>query len=185
MTSNQVSQARTRPSGSFSLLTNVSPNNMKVSLNANTSDQATGRIAKLLRAAFKTIEKDVSKDYGGTMQYLWIDFELIQSHAERRPSWPFRFQKKVGGSVFKLTGLTTPVYENVGHYGISPDFRILLNTPLESVACYALSLIYESTFVLIGKQKKLGGFDAYRFRQDFLSSCEKHGFRIIQNNDKG
>ena len=158
---------------------------MEVSLNAKKNDQATGRIAEILRAAFETIEKDVSKDYGGTMQHLWIDFELIQSHAEQRPSWPFRFQKRVGGSVFKLTGLPTPVHENVGHYGISPDFRRLLDTPLDSVATYALSLIYESTSVLIDKQKKLGGFDARRFRQEFVSSCKEHGFQIVHDNDGG
>ncbi|MFH1024839.1 MAG: hypothetical protein V1809_15775 [Planctomycetota bacterium] len=158
---------------------------MEVSLNANKSDRATGRIAEILRAAFEAIEKDVSKDYGGTMQHLWIDVELIQSHAERRPSWPFRFQKRVGGSVLKLTGLPTPVYENVGHYGISPDFRRLLDTPLDSVANYVLGLVYESTSVLIEKQKKLDGFDAQRFRQEFLSSCRKHGFQIVQHNDAG
>ncbi len=151
---------------------------MEVSINANKCDKATQQIAKILRDAFKTIEKDLCKDYGGTIQHLWIDFELIQSHAERRPSWPFRFQKRVGGSVFKLTGLPTPVYENVGHYGISPDFQKLLKTPLDSVASYALSLIYESTSVLVEKQKKLGGFDAQRFRLDFLSSCRKHSYQI-------
>lgn len=58
---------------------------MEVSLNANKCDQATTRISEIVYAAFKIIEKDVSKDYGGTMQHLWIDFELIKSHAERRP----------------------------------------------------------------------------------------------------
>ena len=39
------------------------------------------------------------------------------------------------------------------------------------VADYALSLIYDSTTVLIDKQKKLGGIDATRFREDFLVAC--------------
>ena len=154
---------------------------MEVSINANKCDSATSEIADKLRDAFELIEKDVSKDYGGTMQHLWIDFELIQSHAEQCPSWPFRFQKRVGGSIFKLTGLPTRLYENVGHYGISPDFKKLLKTPLDSVASYALGLIYESTSVLIEKQKKLGGFDAERFRQDFLTSCKQRGFQISTN----
>jgi hypothetical protein len=85
----------------------------------------------------------------------------------------------VGGSIFKLTGLQTPVYENVGHYSVRPDFQKMLRIPLESIASYALSLIYASTSVLIEKQKKLGGFDAQRFRLDFLSSCKKHGFEIV------
>jgi hypothetical protein len=158
---------------------------MEVSLNANMVDQDTDKIGDILRAAFKTIEKDLNKDYGGTMQHLWIDFQLIRSHAERRSSWPFRFQKRVGGSIFKLTGLRTCLYENVGHYGISPDFQKLLKTPLDSVASYALGLIYESTSVLIEKQKKLGGFDAQRFRLDFLASCKQHGFQIVHHNNAG
>ena len=156
---------------------------MEVSLNANMCDHATQQIAKILRGAFKTIEKDLSKDYGGTIQHLWIDFELIESHAERRPPFPFRFQKRVGGSVFKLTGLPTPVRENVGHYSVRPDFQELLRIPLESVASHALSLIYASTSVLVEKQKKLGGFDAQRFRRDFLSSCRERGYEIVHHND--
>ena len=152
---------------------------MKVSINAAKCDFATEEIRSKLDDVFTIISKDLSKDYGGTMQHLWIDFELIQSHAERRPSWPFRFQKKVGGSVCRFTGLPVPVCENVGHYGISPDFQKLLKMSLDSVAGYALSLIYESTSVLIEKKKRLGGFDAEKFRQAFLSSCKQHGFQIV------
>ena len=152
--------------------------NMEVLLNANTSDQATERIRKILYDTFKTIGKELSKDYGGTIQHLWIDFELIQSHAERRPPFPFRFQKKVGGSICKLTGLPTRLRENVGHYSVRPDFQKLLRIPLDSVASYALNLIYASTSVLVDKQKKLGGFDAQRFRQDFLASCKERGYQI-------
>ena len=151
---------------------------MEVSLNANMVDQATDRIASILRDPFDIIEKDVSKEYGGTIQHLWIDFELIQSYAKLRPPFPFRFQKKVGGSVFRLTGLRTPVYKNVGHYSVRPNFKKLLKLPSESVASYALSLIYASTSVLIEKQKKLGGFDAERFRADFFSACNDRGFKI-------
>ena len=153
---------------------------MEVSLNANMTDQATNRIGSVLRDAFKIIKKEISGDYGGTIQHLWIDFELIQSHAEQRPPWKFRYRKRVGGSVFKLTGSQTPLYENVGHYSVRPDFQKLLRIPLESVASYALSLIYASTTVLIEKQKKLGGFEAQRFRGDFKSSCIKHGFLISE-----
>lgn len=151
---------------------------MEVSLNANICDQATEQIADVLRDAFDRVEKDLSKTYGGSIRHLWIDFELIQSRAERRRPFPFRFQKRVGGSIFKLTGLRTRIYENVGHYSVRPDFQKLLRIPLESVASYSLSLIYASTSVLVEKQKKLGGFDAQRFRLDFLSSCSEHGFQI-------
>jgi hypothetical protein len=160
----------------------VSPYDMEVSINANMVDQATARIAKILRAAFKTISKDLSKDYGGTMAHLWIDFELIRSHAERRAPFPFRFQKRVSGSSFtKLTGLPAPVCEHVGHYSVRPDFQELSRIPLEAVASYALSLIYASTSVLVQKQKKLGGFDAQKFRLHFLSSCREHGYQIVES----
>ena len=153
---------------------------MEVSLNANMLDQATERIAEVLRAAFELIEKDVSKDYGGTIEHLWIDFELIESHAERRPPFKFRFQKKVGGHVFKMTGLPVPLFHNVGHYSVRPDFRQLLSLPLESVANYALALIYTSTSILVEKQKRLGDFDADGFRRDFLRSCQHHGYQVPQ-----
>lgn len=154
---------------------------MKVSINANMSDQATERIAKSLRPVFRIISQDLSRDYGGTIKHLSLDFELISSHAERRPPFPFRFQRKVGGSICKLTGLRTPIRENVGHYSVRPDFHEMSRMPLESVTTYALSLIYASTSVLIRKQKKLGGFDAHKFRQDFLSSCNEHGFEIVHS----
>ncbi|HBE81431.1 MAG TPA: hypothetical protein PLN05_09890 [Pyrinomonadaceae bacterium] len=151
---------------------------MKVNINANICDLATERIAARLQDVFDIIEKDVSRDYGGTMQHLWIDFELSQFGIDRRPPFPFRFQKKVGGGISRLTGLRTEVYENVGHYSVRPDFDVLLDLPLGSVPSYALGLIYMSTSVLVDKKKKLGGFDAERFRIELLSSCTKHGYEI-------
>ncbi len=152
---------------------------MELRLNANTSDSETEPIAKILRHAFRTIQKDLCNDYGGDMRHLWIDFELLQSHGERRARWPFRFQKRVTGSGFKkLTGLPAPAYENVGHYSVRPDFQELMQVPLASVASYALTLIYASTSVLVEKQKKLGGFDAQKFRRDFLASCNAHGHQV-------
>ena len=155
---------------------------MKVSINANICDSETEQVAKILRNSFKTIANELSKDYGGMIQHLWIDFELVQRFAQRRQPFPFRFQKRVGRKFFALTGLPTPIYENVGHYSVRPDFPKLLSTPLEDVASYALGLIYASTSVLFEKQKKLGGFDAHRFRWDFLSSCEEHGYQIAHRN---
>lgn len=153
---------------------------MQVMINANICDGATERIATLLWDVFNVIEKEMSRDYGGTIQHLWIDFELSQFGIDRRPPFPFRFKKKVGGGISRLTGLRTEVYENVGHYSVRPDFDELLKLPLDSVPTYALSLIYLSTSVLVDKRKKLGGFDADRFRIDFLSSCKKHGYGIAK-----
>src|SRR5260221_6298287 len=99
---------------------------MEVSLHANMCDSTTARVASALHAPFKAIGRDLSRDYGGTINHLWIDFELIEAHGSRRPPWSFRFQKRVGGSSpDKLTGLPRGVYENVGHYSVRPDFREL------------------------------------------------------------
>jgi hypothetical protein len=156
---------------------------MEISINANAVDQATQKIGEVLQAAFEPISEDLSNNYSGTIRHLWIDFELVQSHVDRRPPFRFRFQKKVGGGIFKLTGLPAPVCKNVGHYSVRPDFQKLLAMPLEAVAEYALGLIYASTSMLIDKQKKLGGFDAQKFRQDFLSSCKKHGYSLTEGSE--
>ncbi|MBK9163627.1 MAG: hypothetical protein IPM21_06855 [Acidobacteria bacterium] len=153
---------------------------MDVNFNANVCDLETEAIAGLLSEVFALIEKDVSKEYGGMMQHLWIDFELSQFGIDRRPPFPFRFQRKVGGGVSKLTGLRTPLFENVGHYSVRPDFDLLLNLPLPSVAAYALNLIYASTSILIEKKKRLGGFKAECFRANLADSCARHGYEILR-----
>src|SRR6187401_3258998 len=103
---------------------------MEVGLHANMCDSTTRRIADALHAPFNAISRDLSKDYGGMMNQLWIDFELIESHAERRPPRSFRFQKRVGGSSpDKLTGLPRTVHENVGHYSVRPNFQELRSVP--------------------------------------------------------
>ena len=156
---------------------------MEVGLHANMCDSTTERIARALHAPFKAIARDLSKDYGGTMKHLWIDFELIEAHTQHRPPYSFRFQKRVGGSSpDKLTGLPRQVHENVGHYSVRPDFQELRSVPADSVVSYVLGLIYASTSVLIEKQKKLGGFEAQKFRSDFLTICRHHGYDIISTN---
>lgn len=156
---------------------------MELGLHANMCDPTTERIARALHAPFKAISRDLSKDYGGTIRHLWIDIELVEAHAARRPRWSFRFQKRVGGSSpDKLTGLPSGVYENVGHYSVRPDFQKLRSVTQESVVSYVLSLIYASTSVLIEKQKKLGGFDAQQFQSDFLTTCRHHGYDIDSTN---
>jgi len=156
---------------------------MEVGLHANMCDWTTNEIADILRAPFESISRDLSKDYGGTMEHLWIDFELIEAQAQRRPPYSFPFQKKVGGSSpDKLTGLPRPVHQNVGHYSVRPDFHKLRCVPKGLVVSHVLNLIYESSSVLVEKQKKLGGFDAQRFRADFLNSCRQHGYEIGATN---
>nr|MBP6343684.1 hypothetical protein [Candidatus Omnitrophota bacterium] len=120
------------------------------------------------------------RDYGGTMNHLWIDLELNEPPLGRSKPWPFRFQKKVGSlSPSKLTGLPGKVYTNVGHYSVEPDFQKLRSIPLDSVPNYVLSLIYASTAILLDKQKKFAGFDAQKFRADFLTVCRQHGYPLM------
>jgi hypothetical protein len=152
---------------------------MEVGLHANMFDSSTSAIARVLYSPFAMISKDLSGDYGGTMGHLWIDLELIEDHAKKRSPYPFRFQKRVGSqSPDRLTGLPGKVYENVGHYSVRPNFQLLRKIPLDSVVADVLSLIYSSTAVLIEKRKKLGGFDAAKFRADFIDACSRHGYDI-------
>lgn len=148
---------------------------MEVSLNANVVDQETGQIAQVLRPSFKSLERQLSKSYGGEIEHLWIDFELNQYHASLRPPRPFRYQKKVAPPAL-LRGLGLSHYNNVGHYSVRPDFYVLLATPLARVTAYALQLIYQSTSLLFEKQKRLGGFDARIFRASFLAGCKNLGY---------
>lgn len=156
---------------------------MKLSLYANAVDSSTWDISKILHEPFNQIENDLSGDYGGIMEHLWITFELIQHYAELRPPHKFRFQKRVSGKG-NLTGIDYPDQHNVGHYSVRPDFQLLLIMPEDKVAACALRLIYDSTSVLLEKKKKLGGFDAERFREDFLRECESHGYLIHEDFDK-
>lgn len=152
---------------------------MNVGLHANMCDSDTERIARALHTPFDAIGRELSKDYGGTMEHLWIDFELIEAHARFGPAKAFRFQKSVGGSSpDKLTGLPRLVHENVGHYSVRPDFRKLMGIPEERLVEHVLNLIYASTSILLEKQKKLGGFDAGRFRSEFVAVCRRHGYEI-------
>lgn len=148
---------------------------MQVAINANICDQETRKICDSLHQPFETLSKYLSQEYGGDIENLWIDFELVSDFAERRPPYPFRYQKRVSGRS-NLTGIDFPDSFNVGHYGVRPDFAVLLQVP--DVVAYALQLIYDSTSVLISKQKKLGGFDAQKFRSAFLQGCNGLGYNL-------
>jgi hypothetical protein len=51
---------------------------MEISLHDNICDMNTLPIAQALHAPFKTIGSELSGDYGGIMEHLWISFELSQ-----------------------------------------------------------------------------------------------------------
>jgi hypothetical protein len=144
---------------------------MIVRVSAAKCDQTTSGAARSLHVPFRMLGERSSGDFGGTMEHLWIDFELIESHAQGRASWPFRFQRRVSGRS-KLTGLVSPDAFNVGHYSVRPDFGLVRALPEAELVNYALSLVSASTEVLLFKEKKLGGFNACAFREHFQHACD-------------
>lgn len=152
---------------------------METRFHANMCDTSTRHVASAMRAPFKSLGESLTGDYGGTIEHLWIDLELIESHARPDGSCkhPFRFQKRVSGrSHFGLP--PAPDHFNVAHYSVRPDFAAFASLPGEQLLPYVLSIIYDSTAVLLDKQKKLGGFNAVLFRERFLGACERLGYRI-------
>lgn len=155
---------------------------MEVGIHANISDRATENVAEALRKLFKELGERLQGQYGGVMEHLWIDLELVESHAKTdgRQRFPFRFQKRVSGhSRFGLPAI--PDSLNVGHFSVRPDFKLLTSLPVEQGVPYVLSLIYEATSVLLEKRKKLGGFDAVLFRNKFLEACRSMGYDASKN----
>jgi hypothetical protein len=148
---------------------------MNTKLNVNLCDETTLKIMETLRKPFKEMEEWLSQDYDGTMENLWIDFELSQIVSDQQPPFKFRFQKRISGKS-NLSGIEFPDSYNVGHYSIRPNFEEIFK--VENVITYSLNLIYESTEILIEKQKRLGGFDAFKFRAEFLKGCTKFGYKI-------
>jgi hypothetical protein len=152
---------------------------MEVGIHANMCDQDTSHVATALHTPFKELGARLQDEYGGVIEHLWIDIELIESHARIDGScrWPFRFQKRVSGrSHFGLPPI--PDKFNVGQYSVRPNFQLIASLPQEQAILYALSLIYDSTIILIEKKRKLGGFDAGLFRSKFLDSCRSIGYEI-------
>jgi hypothetical protein len=155
---------------------------MEVGIHANVYDRATAKVAEALHKPFDELSKRLQGQYGGAMEHLFIDLELVESHArpDGKERFPFRFQKRVSGhSRFGLPAI--PDSFNVGHLSVRPDFHLLTLLSTEQVVPYVLSLIYESTSILLEKQKKLGGFDAVIFRNNFLDACRSIGYELSSN----
>ncbi len=155
---------------------------MDVSIRANSSDYITTSIASAIRSPFRELSELLCGEYGGTVDNLWIDLELVESWArtDGKPKFPFRFQHRVSGrSRFGLPAM--PDMLNVGHYSVRPDFRLLLSLPPQLVVPYSLSLIYNSTSVLIERQQKLGGVNAQLIRRKFLEGCRSIGHDLQHN----
>ena len=151
---------------------------MRVGIHANMVDLSTSKVADALRPVLKTLSDGLGADYGGVMENLWIDLELIEAHAKPGgiPRYPFRFQKRVSGRAhFGLP--RAPDSVNVGHFSVRPDFERIRSLPADQAVAYALSLIYRSTDMLHTKSKRLGGFDADQFRARFRDICQSMGYR--------
>jgi hypothetical protein len=153
---------------------------MEVGFHANITDGATTKVAGSLHPVFESLSHRLRGEYGGMMEHLWIDIELVESHSrsDGKSKFPFRFQKRVSGRSPFGIGEPIPDSFNVGHFSVRPDFQILTSLLPNRAIPYVLSLIYEASSVLLEKQKKLGGFNANLFRQRFLEECKGMGYEI-------
>lgn len=149
---------------------------LETSFHANMYESSTQRIANAVQEPFDKLSEKLSNDYGGNIEHLWIDLELVESHLEKGKALPFRFQKRVTLSGFGIPGKTYNY--NVGHYSVAPDFEKLKVLPEKSICDYVLKLIYESTQILVDKKKKLDNFRAEQFRVDFIKVCNELGYLI-------
>ena len=72
---------------------------MLVGLHAGISDTSTQELSTALHPVFLELSTALGGDYGGKMEHLWIDLELVESLS--RPDcvsrYAFRFQKRVSG----------------------------------------------------------------------------------------
>lgn len=151
-------------------------------ISANSSDYITTHIASVVRVPFNELSDSLGGDYGGTMEHLWVDLELVEFLAKtnHKAAHSFRLQRRVSGrSRFGLPAI--PDKFNVGHYSVRPDFKLLLALKSDYVMPYVLSLIYNSTIVLVEKQQKLSGFNAPLFRSNFLVFCKDMGYDITHD----
>jgi hypothetical protein len=137
-------------------------------------DQGIEHLQGFVQPRLAQLSQHLAGSYGGLMQHLWISLELASSHADGRPPWPFRFQKKVVPSRDARALGATPRH-NVGHYSVRPDHDELTAIQPENVACYLMRLVYESTSVLAAQRRKIGDFDAEKFRAKFRAFLGREG----------
>ena len=152
---------------------------MKVGFHANIVDDDTMALSNALAPVFKTLGRKLEGEYGGLIEHLWIDLELLEylAKADGSPRHPFRFQKRVSGrSHFGLPA--TPDHFNVGHFSVRPDFGLLTSLSVEGAIFHVLQRIYQESAVLLSKEKKLGGFDANLFRERLLIICQQLGYSL-------
>lgn len=152
---------------------------MQVGIHAVVVDEDTKAIAAALTPVFETLGRELEGDYGGIIEHLWIDLELLEylAKADGSPRHSFRFQKRVSGrSHFGLP--EAPSKFNVGHFSVRPDFALLISPPVEQGVGHVLQKIYSTSAILLKKQRQLGGFDATQFRERFMTQCRQLGYPI-------
>jgi hypothetical protein len=128
---------------------------------------------------FATLGRELEGDYGGIIEHLWIDLELLEylAKADGSPRHAFRFQKRVSGRThFGLPEAQSKF--NVGHFSVRPDFALLTSSPVEHGVGHVLQKIYSTSAILLGKQRQLGGFDASQFRERFMAQCRQLGYPV-------
>ena len=161
---------------------------MKVEISASES-QGDGRIKDILNPVLEALSQKLSGEYGGPMEQLWIDLEILPADAEQRGSWSFRFQKRVAPPRWMVDAFETKPEFNVGHYSLRLDYAALRDLdhylvfeehdPKEVIE-YAVRLLYESTQTLGGRKRTLGDFDADAFRARFIQALGELGIAIDQ-----
>jgi hypothetical protein len=94
---------------------------VKVGIHANICDEDTKALADALTFVFDAMARGLDGDYGGLLEHLWIDVELLEylANANGSPRHPFRFQKRVSGrSRFGLPA--TQDTFNEAHFSVRP-----------------------------------------------------------------
>lgn len=147
---------------------------MEVVISAPKQDQGTAHIAEAMHASLRQLSAAVSGEYGGCMEHLWVELELVPSDADQRSPWSFRFQKRVSPRPL-AAGLPKTEYHNVGHYSVRPDYFALAAVAPEDISRHLMNLVYESTAVLEKRQKQLGAFNVERFRVQMRQAIEAMG----------
>lgn len=152
---------------------------MQLGFHASICDESTRTLADALRPLFDKLSEQLSGEYGGPMEHLWIDVELRIGSAkpDGQPRHTFRLQKRVSGrGHFGLPAI--PDRFNVGHYSVRPDFSILTTHSTEESVSHIVQLIYESLGALELKRRKVGEFDIRLLRERFLHTCKELGVSI-------
>lgn len=155
---------------------------MKLGFHASICEESTRSLADALRPLFDKLSEQLSGEYGGPMEHLWIDVELLVGSAKSdgRPQHTFRLQKRVSGrGYFGLPAM--PDRFNVGHYSVRPDFSFLATHSTDESVSHIVQLIYESLAELEFKRRRVGDFDTRLLRERFLNTCKELGVSIQSN----